>query len=140
MPGTRERGIARCKDGTWRCVPDKSIVIGYIFPLGSSVVKVSYLSQQVRVSPLPLHKFLRFTEQACDPLHHGWEWASMLALTKSCVVTWVGGIGSGVFRSFFFFVRVRGGGATGIGWGGISPGGTVGRGGIDSLSVGGWSD
>ena len=38
----------------------------------------------MRVFPLPLHTFLRFTEQTCDPLYNGWIWASVFALTKSC--------------------------------------------------------
>ena len=42
--------------------------------------------------------------------------------------------------SFCFLVRVRGGGTTGSGGGGISPGDAVGGGGLDSWSVGEWSD
>ena len=39
--------------------------------------------------------------------------------------------------SLCFLVRVRGGGATGVG-GGIAPGGAVGGGCLDSWGVGGW--
>ena len=52
---------------------------------GSSVVQVLYSSEQVGVSPLPLHEFLRFAEQVCDPLYRSWVWALVFALTKSCL-------------------------------------------------------
>ena len=54
-------------------------------PPGSPVVQVLYLSEQVGVSPLPLHEFLRFAEQVCDPLCRDWVYALVFALTKSCL-------------------------------------------------------
>ena len=45
------------------------------------------------VFPLLLHKFLRYVEQACNPLHHGWVWTSASALTKSCVCRCGGRLG-----------------------------------------------
>ena len=41
-----------------------------------------------------------------------------------------------MYWSFCFLARARGDGATGGGWGGISPSGGVGGGGLDSWSVG----
>ena len=52
-------------------VPEKPIVAGYIFPPGSSFVKVLYLSQEMKVLILLLKEFLRFAEQACNSLQHG---------------------------------------------------------------------
>ena len=54
-------------------------------PPGSPVVQVLYLSEQVGVSPLPLHEFLLFAEKVCDPLYRSWVWALVFALTKSCL-------------------------------------------------------
>ena len=49
----------------------------------------------------------------------------------------MGNIGSGVPWPFCFLIRVRGGGATGVG-GGIGPGGALGVGCLESWGVGGW--
>ena len=54
-------------------------------PPGSSVIQVSYLSEQVGVSPLPLHEFLWFAEQVCNSLYHSWVWTLVFALTNSCL-------------------------------------------------------
>ena len=54
------------------------------------------------------------------------------------VVSWVGNIGSGIPWSFCFLVRVRGGGATVVGGGGISPGDAVGGDCLDYWGVGEW--
>ena len=74
MPGYRVPGNGEWLDVGWNlgCIPEKSIVLGYIFPSGSSVVQVFYLSEQVYVSRLPLHEFLQFAEKVCDPLYRGW--------------------------------------------------------------------
>ena len=61
-------------------------------------------------------------------------------MSADVAVAWVGKIGFGVFWSFCFLVRVRGGGATGGGGDGIPSGGAIGVGGLDSRSVGEWSD
>ena len=51
-------------------------------PPGSTFVQVLYLPEQVGVSPLLLHEFLRLAEQVCDPLYPGRVWALVFALTK----------------------------------------------------------
>ena len=66
-------------------------------PPGSPVVQVLYLSEQVGVSLVPLHEFLRFAKQACDPLYRSWVWALVFALTKSCLCR-RGGLLSGEYR------------------------------------------
>ena len=66
-------------------------------PPGSPVVQVLHLSEPVEVSPLPLHEFLRFAEQVCDPLYRRWVWALVFALTKSCLCR-RGGLLSGEHR------------------------------------------
>ena len=52
-------GVNKCQDAGYQgtgngyvgwnlgCIPEKSIVVGYIFPSGSSVVQVLYRSKQV---------------------------------------------------------------------------------------------
>ena len=52
------------------------------------------------------------------------------AVSTAVMVTWVGNIGSGVFRSFCFLRRVRDSGVISGGGGGIFPGGAVGGGGF----------
>ena len=54
-------------------------------PPGSPVVQVLHHPEQVEVSLLPLHEFLRFAEQVCDPLYRSWVWALVFALAKSCL-------------------------------------------------------
>ena len=93
----------------------------------------------MRVFHLLLDEFLWFAEQACDPLHFGWVWASVFALTKSCVCRRGGHLGGEqgpVCPDPSVPHRVRGGGATGGVGSGISPGGAAGGGGFDSWSVG----
>ena len=53
MPGIREWGIARRR-------------------MEPGAVGTKEVHRHRLVFPLLLHTFLRFAEQACSPLHHGW--------------------------------------------------------------------
>ena len=84
-PGARERGMGRRSmepGGAYQRSPSSSVTYP---PPDSSVVQVSYPSEQVGVFPLPLHELLRFAEQVHDPLYLSWVWALAFALAESCL-------------------------------------------------------